>query len=480
MRNNLSLRGMFAQYAILESLLELGCGGINAQRSSATVFQFIECGNRTNNKIKRSGEIEKGNGKISGEIEKGNGKIEREKASRSPPCPNVPPYRMLCWVAAIVLFLLAGLVATRLWNGKQRSEDKIPAWLVHTEEGRWVDWDPIPRVNTPLHVGQKLELASGQVEIYFAQGARVWLRGPAIFEIQGEDAGFLTIGHATAHADRAKAAGFTMHSRNLIAMDMGTEFDFLAEADGRSQVTVREGVVRVQYEKGKDTPSLLREGSSVAVEPGTPRVIVRVEPGEGTPAFHFPTIEPPSTHDFADASQGHARIRVLRGKLHPASARAEILVNGHGQSKADAPAESLFFEQDESGLILLDLGHAVDITKVNTYSWHQDRQKTFNRIRAPQKYYLYGATTDQIPPAEGNVTARGWNLIARVNTDQFFGDPIGSFRPAQQAVSITGAGGSSLGHYRYLLWDVRPTWAEHVNGNVNDNTFYGEFDVYVK
>jgi hypothetical protein len=452
MRANPEWRWMYARYAILESLLELGFAVTEAQKPSAAAPWFTTDSNS-------------------------------EEAARRPMHRSLASWdwmgicRKLRLAAAGVLFLLVGWALAWLWCGKQRFEAEIPAWLIHAEDCRWVDWDPAPKANTPLRVGQKIELASGQVEIYFASGARVWLYGPAIFEIEDNNTGFLTIGHATARAEEATAAGFTIRSRTLTVMDMGTEFDFLAAADGRSQVAVKAGAVRVQYEKEGRALPLLGEGSSVAVEPGAPRIIVRIEPGDGTPAFHFPSIEPPSAHDFADASMGRARIRVLRGHLHPAAAEVEALLDGRGQSNADAPAQSVFFGQDESGLILLDLGRIVNVMKVNTYSWHQDRLKAPNRIRAPQKYCLYGSAADRPPPVEGDLRAQGWKPIARVNTDQFFGIPITLPRPAQQAVSITGAGGT-LGSYRYLLWDVQPTRAEHLN--VNDNTFYGEFDVYAK
>ena len=68
-----------------------------------------------------------------------------------------------------------------------------------------------------------------------------------------------------------------------------------------------------------------------------------------------------------------------------------------------------------------------------------------------------------------------------MNTDEFFGFPRQAARPAQQAVSIAAAKGGFIGAYRYLLWDVQPNRAERLtvdNKPSDDNTFYGEFDVY--
>jgi len=76
--------------------------------------------------------------------------------------------------------------------------------------------------------------------------------------------------------------------------------------------------------------------------------------------------------------------------------------------------------------------------------------------------------------------ATGWTLIARVNTDSYFGRSR-ELRPAQQATSITAAGGS-LGRFRYLLWVMQPTRDEAMPGDEwsreLDNTFFGEIDVY--
>lgn len=73
----------------------------------------------------------------------------------------------------------------------------------------------------------------------------------------------------------------------------------------------------------------------------------------------------------------------------------------------------------------------------------------------------------------------GRPLLARVNTDSYFGRSR-EFRPAQQATSITAAGGS-LGRFRYLLWVMQPTRDEAKPGDEwsrdLDNTFFGEIDV---
>ena len=101
----------------------------------------------------------------------------------------------------------------------------------------------------------------------------------------------------------------------------------------------------------------LEAGQDMEIEPGNPAVTARIEPGDGTPAFHFPTIEPPSDKDYADASQGLATLRVVQGSLDVRSGPATVLNDGHAQHDADSPRESLVFAKDTCGRVLMDLGH---------------------------------------------------------------------------------------------------------------------------
>ena len=341
---------------------------------------------------------------------------------------------------------------------------------------QWVNPESAPRQGDTLLAGRRLELASGQVEIVFQSGAKVTIHGPAIFEVQSTNSGFLTLGRLNARADTPQSRGFTVHSRTAATVNLGTEFTVVAAEDGHSQIRVVEGAVEVRLSNGK-AQRRLGVGQSIEVEPGSPSVFARIEPGEGTAAFKFPTIEPPSRDDCADASKGLARIRVVRGHAHYDSGPVDVLLDGKGQSKRDSPGESFFFNLNESGMILLDLGQRIPVKKVNTYSWHQRRDLPRDRTRATQKYYLYGSARATPPNAGANPAAAGWTLIAQVNTDEFFGFPRPAARPEQQAVSITATGGGPIGEYRYLLWDIRPTRADE-SAMAYDNTFYGEFDVY--
>lgn len=392
----------------------------------------------------------------------------------------IPWTRHRPWLAAACFAGLALLLAAGwglLVGDRDTAAVAVVAHFGPLKEARWVAAGVDATPGDPVRAGQRLELSSGSATIEFASGAVVTLIGPCIFEPRSGNSGFLTLGQLKAVAATPTAKGFTVQTRTARVVDIGTEFVAAAAADGQSRVDVTSGEVDVLVE-GVNAPQRLRTGDALAIEAGQPKVLIRIESGDGTAAFRFPTIEPPSALDEADASRGQATIRVARGDLLTSapipSGPAELLLDGRGQSRADSPAESVFFDNNASGLLLLDLGRPLSISRINSYSWHQNRLPEV-RVRAVQKFTLYGYAGDVPPATDEPLADSGWVPLARVNSDDFFRVMQPIDRPAQQACSITGAQGT-IGRYRYLLWAVEPTQAR--NPLLLNNTFYAEFDVY--
>jgi hypothetical protein len=266
-------------------------------------------------------------------------------------------------------------------------------------------------------------------------------------------------------------------------VDLGTVFTAEADPDGQCRVGVASGEVLVQV-AGSPTISRLRQGELMTIEPGRPQVTVRIERGEETPEFRFASIEPPSAEDYADASQGRASVSLAYGRLLIAkfdsafsSGGVDRLADGRAQGSADAPLESVFFHEGASGGFLFDLGQLVTISKINSYSWYDSLVCSENRVRAKQKYTVWGFAGDDPPDPERPSAENGFERIARIDTDNFFNVATPHDRPAQQACSIT-SGSRSLGRYRYVIFEVHPTVAPH--DNESDHTFYGEIDVYAE
>jgi hypothetical protein len=379
-------------------------------------------------------------------------------------------------------YAAAACVAMSLLGGWLLARHGTVARLGALENCRWMDSSWNPSRGEALRRGQRVELSAGIAVVEFGCGAVTTLRGPAVLEVLSAKSARLHLGAALTVADTPAARGFTLRTRHSRIVDLGTEFVTTADADGRVRVEVSSGEVLVHAD-GHPAPQHLSEGASLTLEPGRARVIVRVEHGDGSPAFRFPTLPPPTDGDDADARRGKARITVAVGALHAPEGRpqdksgpADVLLDGHGQQNADAPGESAFIEDRSSGALLLDLGAAVRVERIHTYSWHQNPKVESNRGRAHQRYVLYGSADDTAPPVSENAPDAGWEWIAQVNTDEHFGVAQSvAERPAQQVCAITSSNGV-LGRYRWLLWWM--PGSENRPMRFNANPFYGEFDVF--
>lgn len=359
-----------------------------------------------------------------------------------------------------MLILVAGI-----W---QSTDPQAIAEVTALTDAKWMT--PVGfREGDGLGNEQRLELQSGTVELVFASGVRMRLVGPTIVETLTVNRARLVMGEAHVLAETAESKGFILLTPTSQFVDIGTAFTANVAPDGLSRLEVLEGEVDVVLEGIADSPRL-RSGESLYVEPGPRRVITRLESGDGTAGFGFPTIGPPSREDFADESRGRASVRVAQGQLRErpgpsASGPVSVLLDGVGQAKQDSPLESAFFEQGFLGQFLIDLGEPISIQTINCYSWHQHNKELRHRHRARQRFTLYGFAGSEPPDLELPPKEAGWTRIARVNSDQLFRVTDALDRPSQQVSSISSAEGN-LGRYRYLLWAVK------------NPTFFGEFDVF--
>jgi hypothetical protein len=169
----------------------------------------------------------------------------------------------------------------------------------------------------------------------------------------------------------------------------------------------------------------------------------------------------PSNADYLDANSGSgATIQFVDGfaKVHNAqSPLLSKLMNGLGAVNQDDTTNSIWFDrakvdgqQTDHGRFVVDLVKAVDVSRINTFSWHF-------RDRARQGYVLYGRNGAGDPAAK-DLAAAGWQRIADVDTND-----LGN--GGQHAVSIAKPGG--LGTFTHLLFDV-----------TRGGTFFSEVDVY--
>jgi hypothetical protein len=204
------------------------------------------------------------------------------------------------------------------------------------------------------------------------------------------------------------------------------------------------------------TTGLLATITSVLAE--TTTTIDHLDNDDATASFAFKSVPPPSTNDAATS----ARFSIVDGEADPNSGSLDKLHDGGLPEEADQPEENFFFAAgSDGGRLKVDLGRAIDIRQVNTYSWHPE-------TRAPQSYRLYAsdgtaANFNAAPAKPAAPDQCGWTLLASVKTQ-----PDGG----QFGVSIANPPGN-LGKFRYLLFDILATEHDDAFGN----TFFSEIDV---
>jgi len=183
-------------------------------------------------------------------------------------------------------------------------------------------------------------------------------------------------------------------------------------------------------------------------------------------SFTFKQVASPAKDDAAAA----AKLLLIEGELDGNGADLSALTDGVLPTQEDEPEKNLFFNAGTGGgRLRIDLGRAMEIAQVNTYSWHPN-------TRGPQVYKLWASEGldpkfNPEPKAKIDPTTCGWRLIAIVDTRPKQGDEEGG----QYAVNIADASGS-LGKYRYLLFDMFVAETADEYGN----TFYSEIDVLAR
>jgi hypothetical protein len=180
--------------------------------------------------------------------------------------------------------------------------------------------------------------------------------------------------------------------------------------------------------------------------------------------FKFQKVPAPSRNDAA----AKALLKMVDAEPDGNSADISVLIDGLLPDGEDQSRRNFFLNAGSGGgRVRMDLGSLLEISQVNSYSWHSGS-------RGPQVYRLW--VSDGLGPnfnAEPNGTVDpakcGWKSLAIVDTRTDEEDG------GQYGVSISDAAGS-LGKFRYLLFDFYPV---EVSDNFG-NTFYSEIDVIAK
>ena len=184
-----------------------------------------------------------------------------------------------------------------------------------------------------------------------------------------------------------------------------------------------------------------------------------------TRAFTFARVPTPSATDAAS----NAKRLLVDGEADENGATLAALTDGLLPHEEDEPGSNFFFNAGTNGgSFRFDLGSAMAVSQINSYSWHPN-------TRGPQVYSVYGsdgtgAGFDPAPKGDKDPAKSGWTWIASVDTRPGGGDMGG-----QYGVSISSSTGT-IGRFQYLLFVCSATETDDDWGN----TFYSEIDVIAK
>lgn len=133
---------------------------------------------------------------------------------------------------------------------------------------RWANGCEPSTAGDRFFIGQQFKLEAGLLEIAYASGAKVILEGPATYQVNSTNSGFLAEGKLTGKVTSSSAKGFTVRTPTATVIDVGTEFGIEVAKTGETTSHVFRGAVNLvtMTTGGESTGFILSENASARVE----------------------------------------------------------------------------------------------------------------------------------------------------------------------------------------------------------------------
>ena len=148
-------------------------------------------------------------------------------------------------VGLLALVILAvGLLFNNLFLNNDNGNHLAIATVLQTSQVQFAGDSHSLKVGSPLELQHKYALIEGELQIHFASGAEVILKGPAVFEVQGNELLSVDYGDCSVHAPPG-AEGFTVLTPLSKVVDLGTRFSVNVNESGQTEVQVIEGEAEV-------------------------------------------------------------------------------------------------------------------------------------------------------------------------------------------------------------------------------------------
>ncbi|MEN8773811.1 MAG: basic secretory protein-like protein [Akkermansiaceae bacterium] len=171
-------------------------------------------------------------------------------------------------------------------------------------------------------------------------------------------------------------------------------------------------------------------------------------------SFAFENIPAPATNDLG----AQAKWKIISGKADTNGGTIAAINDGKVPKNDDDPRTNFFFKSGSGGgLVHVDLGEAIELKRVTSYSRHF-------KNRGPQVYDLYASRSDKAPTNATDLGSKEWIKLATIDTRD-----TNRSMGGRHAASLTG----EIGFYRQLAFDIKPTEKESPFGL----TFFSEIDI---
>ncbi len=140
--------------------------------------------------------------------------------------------------------------------------------------------------STPLRVGEvvpshSVKFESGILEIVFLSGAMIVVEGPAKLDLVSVDKAFLHNGKVRCYVPPA-AVGFSIETLNTKYLDLGTEFGVEIKPDGKQELHVFDGEVRVDSLNGNASSQTVLSGEGLQQKNGSEWEKIESNPNQFT------------------------------------------------------------------------------------------------------------------------------------------------------------------------------------------------------
>lgn len=226
---------------------------------------------------------------------------ERPAPRPEPPAARAPRWQVIAGTALAACILIAALVVIQAIDQGwwQPSTDSL-ARVVAIDAAAWQPDAAVYAIDDAVAAGDVLSLASGFVEISYADGTAVVLEGPASFEIRAATDGRLTRGRLTATLG-GTSKGFAVRTPSAVITDLGTQFGVEVDAGGRTDVRVFEGLVELAAvaSLGAVAPARLAAGNAAEVDDaGRITLVDAAAPKKFVLSVPKPAPRPPKPRDY--------------------------------------------------------------------------------------------------------------------------------------------------------------------------------------